>query len=1205
MKWTKEQQQVIELRDRDILVSAAAGSGKTAVLVERIIKRITDEASPLDIDKLLVVTFTKAAAAQMRERIAGALELAIENDPGNFRLQRQATLLHHAMITTIDSFCLFVVRNHFDKIGLDPGFRIADEGEMRLLRLDTLDGVFERCYEEKNCSPLLWRYAGKRNDDSIRDMVLRIYQMSQSSPWPTQWIRRLPDAYRIETIEELKQSDWMKHLTGDVGRKVNDLKEVAQRSLRLCMEPDGPTAYGAVIQRDVDLFEQAASCEDYDALRDFLLNLSFDRLPALRNYTGDVCKKDAVSEARKEMKKELEEWKKNYFSIDLSSILEQMKRLLPVVEALTELTLSYEAAMAEAKQKKRILDFSDIEHFALKILVEEETGKRTKVAEEFSRHFEEIMIDEYQDSNQVQEEIMRAISKEWEGKFNLFMVGDVKQSIYRFRLARPELFLEKYKRFEPVDSSRQRIDLQRNFRSRGEVLDFCNDIFYKIMQEDFGGIAYDASCALNCGADYPKTPDSKTEVLLLDETEETLREQIEADEERYHDSIGKKELEAHLVAKKIRELMQTMQVTQDGQMRSLRYGDIVILFRSQKDWGPAFAKVLEGYGIPAHVESSTGYFSALEVQTVLNFLRILDNPYQDIPMAAVLRSPMVGLSEEKLAEIRCLNEGLSFGEAALVYMQEEEHERAHAFYEIYCTLRENKEDSVHTILQKVLLLTGYGNYVASMPAGERRSANLMMLLQKAIDFEKTSYHGVFDFIRYMEQMEKYEVDFGEADVTGEWEDVVRIMTIHKSKGLEFPVVFVSGMGKKFNRMELNDRMILHPDLGIGLLELREEQSEAGSFKVKQNSAYRMALIERLKEENLAEEMRVLYVALTRAKEKLLLTGVVSDFDRTIQKYQGNVFSGKPIAYRARASATTYLDWVIPALLSYPQKYLLSPVEMHTLVEESVRLAVESKLDEQTLRTKIENADEELVQSISQGFSFTYPYQSEVGKKSKYSVSELKHESMVRWFLTEESEAQKPEFLTEEKEPYVPCFMREEDEAKPSIHQGALRGTAVHRVMECMDFAGLLSLEENTREAKLAFVEQELTRLREEEKLAEDLYGLVVPKRILSFVESDVALRMAEAAKRGDLYREKPFVMQHEGVLVQGIIDAFWVEEDGIVLLDYKTDRVEEKKELVERYQTQMELYAKALAGAFSGETKTMSVKECLIYSFRLQEVIRL
>ena len=1237
VNWTKEQQKVIDYRNRNILVSAAAGSGKTAVLVERIIKRITDPEHPVDIDRLLVVTFTKAAASEMRERIGEAIDQIREENPENSNLERQLTLIHNAQITTIDSFCLFVVRNHFQEINLDPNFRIADTGEIQLLELDVLDELFEKNYSKPDNEAFLQlidAYSGKRSDQAVKDMVTKIYKLSASNPWPKEWIAKLVESYQVKDEKELLQTEVIRETTEYVRAILADGKRRLEALKPLALAEDGPTNYFENLEQDIALLDKVEEAQDYVAMGQFLEQCAMGNLKPIRNFTGDGAKKERVQEERKQVKSSIAELKKRYFGMTPEALVEQLGRMKPMVEELVRLTLEYVSLLEQKKSEKQIVDFSDVEHYALNILVDEHTKEARATAEEFQASFEEIMIDEYQDSNQVQEEIMCAISRMQRGEYNMFMVGDVKQSIYRFRLARPELFMGKYIAYDVEESKQQRIDLHQNFRSRREVVDAVNDIFYKIMQTDLGNVAYDSDAALYCGAQYPEASDMEAEILLLDTQDEMLSDM---------EDLNTKQVEARLVADKIRRMMKTQMVTdkKTRELRPMRYSDIVILFRSLRGWGTDFAQVLEQSGIPAHVESSTGYFSAMEVQTVLSMLKILDNPYQDIPMAAVLRSPMAGLDNEELAEIHVNYPKLSFAAAAIASCRKAQDGKLQEFWKTYTSLRKLVEDTpIHELIQQILDTTGYGNYVAALPAGEKRAANLAMLLEKAIAYENTSYKGLFHFVRYIDQLQKYDVDFGEADVIGENEDVVHIMTIHKSKGLEFPVVFVSGINKGFNQMDVRETMVVHPDLGLGLTEMQ------ASPRIKRACILREEIANRMNRENLGEELRVLYVALTRAKEKLILTGTVKDAAKTLGKYVGASLPGQALSFVQRASAKSYMEWIIPAALSYPGKYDINFVSPMELVVEEAQAAASLRLEQEEVLAKIRNAANQLVEEIESSFQYEYPYQGEAGQKSKYSVSELKHDSMVQQYERTEEGIETPEFLQIEKEPYIPEFMRSLEEkmnvegdlaaeagsktergksesgkaencksergkskaqnafSGVQANQGALRGTAVHRVMECLDFAAICQLDRQDEEAVAEFVENQLTRMLEKGKITQDMAELVLPSMIASFVRSDVAYRMGKAQELGNLFREKPFVMDYNGVLLQGIIDVFWLEENRIILLDYKTDHVKEGQELVLRYKTQLELYANALSRVFSADNNEKSAEECLIYSFRLQEVIR-
>lgn len=1260
VSWTTEQQQVIDLRNRNILVSAAAGSGKTAVLVERIVKIITDKNHPVDIDHLLIVTFTNAAAAEMRERIGNAIEKALDEQPGNEHLLRQLTLIHNAQITTIDSFCLYVVRNHFHEIDLEPNFRIGDEGELKLLREDVLGRVLEQNYEEPSeaFSDFVEGYASGRTDAALNEMILQLYEFSRSYPWPEKWLDSFVGAYRIETREELDRAEWLAPLTENICFVLKDCEQLLKQALAITQQDAGPDMYEKAVQSDLEKYEglskRTSFCELFEALSD----IKYDRLASSRGFEGDPDKLELVKSLREQAKDVVKKLCKQYFFCSPEMMIEQLERTEPMLEEVVRLTKQFADEFAATKRRKNLVDFHDVEHFALQILVDEETEKVKKTAEEFRDTFEEIMIDEYQDSNEVQETLLRSISREERGENNIFMVGDVKQSIYRFRLARPELFMKKYDSYSLEESTTQRIDLHKNFRSREEVLTCTNDIFYKIMARSLGNVEYDAEAALYPGASYPVSADFIPEILLADSNDELLEDTELTD---------KKTLEAKIVAEEIKHLMKTQQVTDKaaGTLRAAHYSDIVILLRSLSGWADSLVEVLNGNGIPAHTVSSTGYFSTVEVQTVLSMLRLLDNPRQDIPMAAVLRSPMAGLTDEELAVLRLEDGSVPFHEAVLelaegLYEEDGQkeisdseadrkqgrnadektenhieitaHRKLLKFYKKYKQLRQLVPDTpIHELIEIILRETGYGHYVAAMPAGNRRTANLNMLLEKAAAYEKTSYKGLFHFVRYIDELQKYDVDFGEADMVGENEDVVRIMSIHKSKGLEFPIVIVSGMGKNFNKQDTRSKMVLHPELGIGLDYMD------GKKRIKSPTIAKKAIAKQIDLENLGEELRVLYVALTRAKEKLILTGTLKDAPEKLEffRQQANLSKAadRPLSYLTREGASGYLDWILPAVLSYGDKYPVRIVEAAELVLDEVENQLEQNEDLTERIEEIEAADTQLVGQLKQRFSQRYPYQTDILRKNKYSVSELKHRAMREKFEAEQEETI-PAFLEEPVTPTIPLFIqREESVEQETANRGALRGTAVHRVMECYDFASEKSVHE------------QMEAMEKEEKITADMRALVREQTVADFVSSETGKRMALAQRGGALYREKPFVMgfteeelerygfgagaqmieneaqtenaqqeimsenvsqenhMHEEdlTLIQGIIDVFWIEDDGITVLDYKTDRVDTAQELIDRYATQLKLYADALERVFA--TRKLKVKEILIYSFRLVKLI--
>ena len=1260
VSWTTEQQQVIDLRNRNILVSAAAGSGKTAVLVERIVKIITDKNHPVDIDHLLIVTFTNAAAAEMRERIGNAIEKALDEQPGNEHLLRQLTLIHNAQITTIDSFCLYVVRNHFHEINLEPNFRIGDEGELKLLREDVLGRVLEQNYEEPSeaFSDFVEGYASGRTDAALNEMILQLYEFSRSYPWPEKWLDSFVGIYRIENREELDRAEWLAPLTENICFVLKDCEQLLRQALAVTQQDDGPDMYEKAVRSDLEKYESLSKLTSFCELSGALSDIKYDRLASSRGFEGDPDKLELVKSLREQAKDVVKKLCRQYFFCSPEMMIGQLERTEPMLEEVVRLTKQFADEFAAAKRRKNLVDFHDVEHFALQILVDEETEKAKKTAEEFRDTFEEIMIDEYQDSNEVQETLLRSISREERGENNIFMVGDVKQSIYRFRLARPELFMKKYDSYSLEESTTQRIDLHKNFRSREEVLTCTNDIFYKIMARSLGNVEYDAEAALYPGASYPVSADFIPEILLADSNDELLEDTELTD---------KKTLEAKIVAEEIKHLMKTQPVTDKaaGTLRAAHYSDIVILLRSLSGWADSLVEVLNENGIPAHTVSSTGYFSTVEVQTVLSMLRLLDNPRQDIPMAAVLRSPMAGLTDEELAVLRLEDGSVPFHEAVLelaeglyeeggqieISNSEEDqkqgrnadektenhiettaHRKLLKFYKKYRQLRQLVPDTpIHELIEIILRETGYGHYVAAMPAGNRRTANLNMLLEKAAAYEKTSYKGLFHFVRYIDELQKYDVDFGEADMVGENEDVVRIMSIHKSKGLEFPIVIVSGMGKNFNKQDTRSKMVLHPELGIGLDYMD------GKLRIKSPTIAKKAIAKQIDLENLGEELRVLYVALTRAKEKLILTGTLKDAAEKLEFYrqQANLSKAadRPLSYLTREGASGYLDWILPAVLSYGDKYPVRIVEAAELVLDEVENQLEQNEDLTERIEEIEAADTQLVGQLKQRFSQRYPYQVDVLRKNKYSVSELKHRAMRERFEAEQEETV-PAFLEEPVTPTIPLFIqREESVEQETANRGALRGTAVHRVMECYDFASEKSVQE------------QMEAMEKEEKITADMRVLVKEQIVADFVSSETGRRMALAQCGGALYREKPFVMgfteeelenygfgvgsntdsceniyektdsdqekeeqkkvchEEDLTLIQGIIDVFWIEKDGIVLLDYKTDRVQQAKELIDRYETQLKLYADALERVFA--TRKLKVKEILIYSFSLEQLITL
>ena len=1250
VQWTKEQQEVIRLRDRNILVSAAAGSGKTAVLVERILSKITDNTHPADIDRLLIMTFTRAAAGEMKERISAVIEKALGEDPDNEHLQRQTTLLHTAQITTIDGFCAYIIRNYFHLIGLDPGYRTADEGELKLLRGDVVKALLEEHYAQKDekFQKFVECFATGKSDENLGDLIQKLYEMAMSNPFPEEWLQKCLGDYRIESLEELRETEWMKMLWDAVGDELQEAELLIREARNVCAEADGPYLYENALNSDLILvrdLQELAEKRDYNGTVKVLVKPAFARLSTKKALDVEEQKKQRVKELRDEEKGILKELGQRYFQSSEEEILEMIRYVREPIEMLIELTIQFMEQFGMAKREKNILDFTDMEHFALQILMTKEGEEihMSQAARELSAKYDEVLVDEYQDSNFVQELLTTAVSGWINQKKNIFMVGDVKQSIYRFRLARPELFMEKYKSYSTEEAKEQRIDLHKNFRSRAQVLESVNFIFRQIMGEDLGGVAYDKDAALYPGASFPEGESEefvKTEVLLIEKDGEELADvQKSADagaqgSQMELENQNAQELEALAIAQRIQEIVGKEQIVdkETREYRSVEYGDIVILLRTAYGWAETFREVLASQGIPVYCTSRTGYFSALEIVTVLNYLKVCDNPLQDIPLMGVLRSPIVGCTSQELAELRIhypkglLYESLTayVGESSKTdFLTEKDFLKLKLsnFLQLLEKVRNMAAYTpVHELILYVLKETGYGNYARALPGGEQRFANLTMLVEKAMDYEKTSYRGLFNFVRYIEQLQAYEVDYGEVNLTGAGNTAVEIMTIHKSKGLEFPVVFVAGMGKQFNFQDMNAGLLLHPELGIGADAVIPEK------RVIASSLNKQIIRRQLLKESLGEELRVLYVAMTRAKEKLILTGTVGKLEKqmvSLSRFLDEEEELLPLGTRIKAK--NYWAFVLPALVRHramsellgeygilmkKQKgiyddvsdFVIKKVTVRQMTEKAVILQAGNQMQEEYLKNWDADQvyDKEVREEIEKRFSFVYPYKYLEDIPVKVSVSDLKKRSWHDESELEENISVSAEEQVEEQEAPVPAFMAEKQEE----YKGAARGTAYHRLMECLDYAEVESEEQ---------LEVQLKRLLESQKMTEQEAECIRIRDIKKFVDSELGQRMKKAVVKKQLYREQPFVIRRsasllddswkdETILVQGIIDAYFTEDGEIVLVDYKTDRVRKGQEqkLVDLYHVQLEDYAQAL------ERMTgMKVKEKIIYSFTLQKAILL
>ena len=1271
MKFTPEQQRVIELHNSNILVSAAAGSGKTAVLVERIIRMICDGEHPADIDRLLIVTFTNAAAAEMRERIAAGITARLETDPGNEHIQKQSALLHNAQITTIDSFSLFLIRNHFNEIGLDPDFRVADEGEIKLLQQEVLAQLLEDAYAgqfvpeapEQFHACVEYFCPGGR-ESVLEQHILNLSRYAGSFPWPAEWLEERKNDYAAGDMEALVHSDYGQYLTERVNRTVEGCLEKLREVKRLCELPDGPYMYGELTEAEIEQLERLTSCKDLEEQAAKVPAVTFARLPSKKDDSVDPAKRELAKAIRNSVKDTLSDLSESYFKTPLELAVEQGKACREPLRMLLDLVLEFDRRLLAAKQERHLIDFSDMEHYALQILLKrekvEETGSigtdraKTKyrivpsdVAMEYRQYFQEILIDEYQDSNLVQEYLLSAISGEEEGRYNRFMVGDVKQSIYKFRLARPELFLEKYDTYQETGDL-CRIDLAKNFRSRIQVVDAVNDVFSRIMSREIGGIAYDDKAALYPGAVYPAQEDPAygSELLLIRKPEKGEREESGIGEQHAEgagvlvDYDNVRQLEALAIAARIKQLKGSLQVMEKsaGELRPVRYSDMVILLRTTSGWDEEFKKILEQQGIPVYITSKTGYFGALEVQELLQFLRVLDNPRQDIPLFGVMQSVFGGFTQEEIAQIRSGGEGhsrkrmtlyealkevaqsgrtveegeeISAGESA--GEEAELSQKADTFLQRIGHYRDlTPFTSIRDLLQRILDDYDYLNYVTALPAGSKRRANVEMLLTKASAFEKTSYFGLFHFIRYMEQLEKYDVDYGEADTLDENADVVRIMSIHKSKGLEFPVVFVSGLSKRFNMQDANQSLIVDMDLGVAVDYVDSVR------RIKNKTLRRTVLSAKMKEDNLAEELRVLYVALTRAREKLILTAVL---DKADEKWELAQMTGQErLTYLDFCEAGSYMDFLLPILPKTGIAVKILRTEDLAAEELGEQLRMGDRREQlrliacgETPLTGDPEENERKLMHLRERFAYQYPHPGLQKLYTKTTVSELKIAAMA-----EKDEAAFHTFEEKEVVPYIPGFRREQEKVS-----GAVRGNAFHRVMELLDFmyvfveSGLFEKCPGDYETYRKRLDAERLKNRLEEflqretislRLTEEYAKAVSLPKILNFLEQELAYRMWRAQEQGLLYREQPFVLgidakrldpdlpEGEKVLIQGIIDVFFIEDGEIVLLDYKTDVIDSLEALWNRYNVQIQYYEEALT-----KLMQMPVKERILYSFYLEK----
>lgn len=1191
IKWTEEQQKVIDLHDRDILVSAAAGSGKTAVLVERIVTMITREENPIDIDRLVVVTFTNMAAYEMRSRIMAAIEKKLELEPDNKRLARQLTLVHKAQITTIDSFCLNIVRSYFSTIDLDPSFRVADENELKLISTEVMSELLEKHYDKENedkDSVVKYQdfinfidcFAPQKTDDKIEEYIQKLYRFSQSYPWPKEWLNDCVKAYDCEDKVEFMNSTIITYLTNSLRQQIKGMAYDAEYACRLCGMDGGPAQYIDTITAEKEMLEELAGFNDLEDLIEKVSSVEFAKLPSKKVPDLDEKLKEQVKDLRDGYKKKIDTYKNDYFTDSVEQMVERNRYSKEHVKTLINLTLEYMDMFDAKKKDKKVINFNDMEHLALNILIEKKDGNKiyTDVARELAQRYDEILIDEYQDSNEVQEEILSAISKSIldPDKKDMFMVGDVKQSIYKFRLARPELFVKKYdtyKLWSEGDSLQQKIELHSNYRSRDNVLISTNDVFEGIMKRSLGGVEYDENAKLNPAAkfeeeSYENPPRfNTTQVYTMDYVQNNNADAIYT--------------EGKMISKIIIDLVngtsgKKVWDKDKKEFRKVEFGDIVILLRTMKKWSDNISDALEDSNIPVYADTSRAYFMTVEIRTLLSLLSVIDNPRQDIEIAAVMKSYFGGFTDDEIIELRNKDKELPLFDALAL----SESEKAKKLIKLIDAYRDcAKYLEISRLIWKLSYDTGYYDYVGNMENGTARQTNINVLVEKARQYENTSYKGLFHFMQYIEKLKSYDIDFEGATIGGENTNAVRIMSIHKSKGLEFPIVIVAGMTKGFNTMDTKESIIIDPDFGIGI-----DYVNCDTY-VKKPTFTKRAIANKMVMDILAEEQRILYVAMTRAKEMLIMTACAKDIDDMYSDWEMERDKDR-YTYNDIASHKCYMDMVMPIALKNT-----SNGHFEVIRDLVVKDVMEVKYEGTIVEAKVEDTEAET--------EFEYPYALS-NLPIKMSVSEIKHMGMDE--DNEYAGKLDVEPVDSLKDKIVPTFM-----GGDNTNYSASLGTQYHNLMEHLDYNRIDNVEQ---------IKQQIEECIEKGFLDKDLAKKIVPDKIIDFTLSDVGKGAKTAFDCGKLYRERQFmagikasdifkdIFSDELIMVQGIIDMFYEEEDGIVLVDYKTDNVsmdkEGEEELVRRYAAQLEQYKMAIKMSLQKK-----VKAVYIYSFKLGKSIRL
>lgn len=1251
MNWTKEQERIIGIKNSNILVSAAAGSGKTAVMVERIISLIKNGE---DIDKFLVVTFTKAAAAGMKQKIQKSLVKALQGKEGNVKhLRKQLSLLNRSMITTIDSFCMDLVKKNFHLTDLDPNFKVGDKSELNILLQESIDEALEEEYgsinDNENFRKLVEGFTGNRGDDEISEIIQNAYRFILSFPDPFAWLNESVDTMNIKG-SELKRSKWLEEIKKHIMLLLDGAKGYINTAIDICKEAQGPLLYLDTLRKDMDIVNNLCELiilDDMDEFMDALNNFKAPKAAVFKekdNPDVDLKKQFEVNGSknnnsmRAKYKGIISSIKELLpYDLDYEKYAEEINKMYGSISALRDLIEKTDKLYKGKKTEKSIADFNDLEHFALNILRKKNEGgifHPSDTAEYYKKKFNYIFIDEYQDSNSLQEAIIEQIKKE----SNLFMVGDVKQSIYRFRLADPSIFNSKYSSYTrdseelSEDIIDRTIDLNKNFRSRDEILRATNFVFKNIMTKELGEVEYDEKAALYTGSEFSVSRAVELHIIdknaAADDDDDASKSEGDENDDAENEikSMETAELEALFAAKRVKELMKEeiciAGKAEKGEKKTKKtdYKDIVILLRSVANWAGIFEERFNKEDIPFYFDGGKGYYEALEVKILVNLLKIIDNIKQDIPLLSVMRSPIGNFTTEELLEIRlkypkekhfigALNKYLLFaGESEEKY--NESHEEVpdgnfskEFFYKlksfmenIYDWTYRSRYSHLNDLIWDILMESNYYNFAGALPNGKMRQANLRMLADLAYDFEKTSMKGLLKFLRYIDKIEKGSDDRGQAKTLGENDNVVRLMSIHKSKGLEFPVVILCGLNKQFNLQDTRNKILLHKDYGIAPKFINIDE------RTEKETLARTAMKLKIKKENISEEMRVLYVAMTRAIDRLIMAGTVSKMEQKARNWRRG--HSKYFVYKG----LSYMDWICSCLFdkvnSDDFKKIMSKGQwdkwkLNMITRSDLSLSTNEELSFWESKITMLNEFKTVKNSpyyeeIGRRLDFNYPYMSSVSMPTKLSVTELKN-------------LKDKEFtrLRYKIPALIDMFEYNEDRDKFILDKditGAEIGTLLHFVMEHLDLKGNLNKEGiiNT----IYNMENKKLLTASEAKIAINTYA----EKIQGFFQSNIGKRILCSA---EVYREAPFVLRKNArdvlsdlneedlILVQGIIDCYFIENNEVVLVDYKTDKIDESKDIAlqidrlkNEYRDQLNLYKEAVE-KISGKR----VKECCLYLF--------